>query len=368
MLADEVIQLLTAYVDGELTQRQRKAVGRLLHGSPEARALLAQLYDDAQKVRQLPRHKLVPGVAPQVVHAIVEQGIHITRPPVPIARRRWMPYVAAMAASILLAAVGGSLYYLAETNEDEPIVANGAPAPAPMTPKRATPERETPPRKRNPLIAQVVEGVYSQYAAPIPPERPQIYSVAFRDLKEDLVASGLASELDSDRSVQLDITVKSSNALALERLQRVLEENEIKVVVDPKAKQAAKKNEKVEYLVYAENLRADELTRILRELGRDDKALQKFQKSPFDKLSITPLTAKEKKHVSELLHTQPEKIDMAPETKKVEAPKFKRWEREAVVLPPTQTARPSTEVQSFVNQRKPQPGTLQVLLRIRQEK
>ena len=40
---ERVSELLSAYVDGELTQRQRRAVLRLLRQSPEARAQLQLL-------------------------------------------------------------------------------------------------------------------------------------------------------------------------------------------------------------------------------------------------------------------------------------------------------------------------------------
>ncbi len=43
MLLDRYRELLTAYVDGELTARQRRHVARLLRRSPEARQLLQQL-------------------------------------------------------------------------------------------------------------------------------------------------------------------------------------------------------------------------------------------------------------------------------------------------------------------------------------
>src|SRR5215831_7986877 len=58
MLSDQFRQLLTAYVDGELSSRQRKAVQRLLRRSPEARSLLLKLQEDARRLRALPRHRL----------------------------------------------------------------------------------------------------------------------------------------------------------------------------------------------------------------------------------------------------------------------------------------------------------------------
>jgi len=42
MLSDQVLELLTAFVDGELHQRQREEVLRLLNRSSEARELVRQ--------------------------------------------------------------------------------------------------------------------------------------------------------------------------------------------------------------------------------------------------------------------------------------------------------------------------------------
>src|ERR1041384_3644971 len=72
MLSEEMIQLLTAFVDGELSQRQRDAVMRLLEHSAEARELLRQLQDNAHRVKKLPRHKVEPSLVEAVMQAIEE--------------------------------------------------------------------------------------------------------------------------------------------------------------------------------------------------------------------------------------------------------------------------------------------------------
>jgi hypothetical protein len=364
MLSDDLIQLLTAHVDGHLTQRQRKAVARLLHRSPEARALLSQLLDDARQIRQLPRRKVEPSLVPTVLESIAEQGLHITLPPRPVARRRWLPYsVAAMAASLLVAALAGLWFFAAETEHPTIVTLKETKPETKPAPERAP---ESPARKPNPLIKDLVEGVVQNFAAPIPAEREGPYSVAFRELQKDLAMDGLVAQLEKGRAIHLDVTVKN-NPLALERLQGVLQENGIKVVLDPHAKKSLKQDAgKHEFLVYADNLRTDELTRILRELGRDDNKLQKFQRTPFERVTLTPLTEKEKKHVSTLIGADPAKMESPGDAKN--EPKFNNWERSAAILAPGQPARVSTEMKNFAGQLHPQPGTFQVLVRIRQEK
>jgi acetolactate synthase regulatory subunit len=361
MLPDELTQLLTAYVDGELTPRQRKAVGRLLQRSSAARILLVQLEENARQVRQLPRRKLDASIVPEVMQAIENKGLHITLPAAPVAPRRWLSYtVAAMAASVLVAALGG-LWYMSGQQHEPAYASNTPPAPV------VVPAPKVAARKPNPLIPELVAGVVQSYTAPLPDDKeqkPQPFSIAFRELQKDLAADRLVAQLQKERSLQLDISVKNS-AKALERLQGVLQEHGIKVVVDgATAKDLKQANAKVEYVVYAENLRTDELTRILRELGRDDNRLQTFQRSPFDKLTMAPLTEGDKKQVSGLIGAAPGRLDVEG-GKKDEEPKFKRWDRSAVVLP-GQAARRSPELQEFAGRPRPQAGTLQVLLRIRQ--
>src|SRR5580698_4865688 len=106
MLSDEITQLLTAYVDGELSQRQRKTVMRILHKSSEARELLRQLQENAHKIKQLPRRKVEPSLVDAVMQAIAEQKAQPKQPAaLRGARRRWLPYVTAALAASLLAGV-----------------------------------------------------------------------------------------------------------------------------------------------------------------------------------------------------------------------------------------------------------------------
>jgi hypothetical protein len=202
MLSEETTQLLTAYVDGELSPRQREAVLRLLNQSSEARDLLRQLQENAEKVKQLPRRRLDVGFAGDVVKAIAERSVLVDPPRGVALRLRWVPYAAAAAAAVVLfvASLGVAIYFALGDEEGGPggllnpnniaeLPAKAAPRPNPI--ERDPPQ---PPRKANPLIGQLVDGAYQFYAAPIPPERS--LSVAFNDLRKDGQAtSQLAAEL-----------------------------------------------------------------------------------------------------------------------------------------------------------------------------
>src|SRR5713226_4046227 len=104
MLADRYHALLTAYVDGELGARQRKAVLRLLRRSAEARVLLRQLQDDAAALRRLPRRRLGEEFPSLVLQVVRDRRLHPGRPALPRLQPRSVPawVGVALAASILL--------------------------------------------------------------------------------------------------------------------------------------------------------------------------------------------------------------------------------------------------------------------------
>jgi hypothetical protein len=373
MLPDQMTELLTAFVDGELSQRQRKAALRLLQRSSEAREMLRQLQENAHKVKQLPRRKVEPSLVDEILRAIAEQKAQPKQPAAKLVRRRrWMPYVAAsLAASLLIAAIG--VAYLKSMGEWEnkgvnvvkDIERNPESTPEP----EVTPVTPAPRKVTNPLLAQITEGTFKDFGAPVVEDG--VFIAKFSDLKKDGAAAGqLTHELNKVRTVQLDITVKN-NKLAIERLQATLQENFIKFAIDPTAKKAlaTAKQAKTEYWVYAENLTSDELTKLMRELSQTDTSgMGQAVPSPYEKVAVTPLAQAAKQKLSGKLGVDASKLEL-PKDAGVAKPKApERWTRQAVVLPTGSPAQPSSEVRQFINQRRqPQAGTLQVLIKIHQD-
>src|SRR2546430_515881 len=124
MLSEATVQMVTAFVDGELNPRQRQAVLRFLVMSAEARELLMQLQENAHKVRELPRHKLPPAFTAEVIDAVL-----CAKPATPVATPvvkpvlapvvsapvglRWLPYAAAgLAAAVLFPVAITTVLYL----------------------------------------------------------------------------------------------------------------------------------------------------------------------------------------------------------------------------------------------------------------
>jgi len=355
MLSDQATQLLTAFVDRELSQRQRKAVMRLLHKSSEAREMLRQLQENAHKLKQLPRRKLEPSLVDGVLQAIAQLPAQPKQPAVKAARRRWLPYVvASMAAALVIGALGIAYWKAMEPK--------GAPNDARSVAKSETPDRKhapplPKPQPLNPMVTGVVEGTFSEFSKE-PPFDPAL-TANINELQEGPKSWQFAREVNREIAIQLDFTVKS-NSLAMERLKQVLSNRLIQLVTD---KSAAKMHDdkKAQYLVYADNLTSDEVIKMMDELGRSvvTSKGQKNEKriaSPYQKVTITPTAKDEKAKLDKLLGAP---TDGKP------VPKDKRI---AAVLPVSPGAPASAEVLEVGKQRRvPQAGTLQVLIRIHQE-
>jgi anti-sigma factor RsiW len=101
MLPELERQLLTAYVDGELSSRQSRQVLKLLHRSEEARTLLRELQENVRALRQLPRVYSHPALSDSVIQLIGSRRLKPqSRPTVPqrILLPAWSGYAAAAAA------------------------------------------------------------------------------------------------------------------------------------------------------------------------------------------------------------------------------------------------------------------------------
>src|SRR5438552_11182310 len=80
MVSEQVCQLLTAYVDGELNPRQQEKVLGLVKQSPEAQALLRQLQDNAASLKSLPSRKPARDLSGQVLRSIAERRLQPASP------------------------------------------------------------------------------------------------------------------------------------------------------------------------------------------------------------------------------------------------------------------------------------------------
>jgi len=121
-------ELLSAHLDGELTQAERAAVEQRLRDDPQARELVADLRAVSETLRSLPKHELGADLREVVLQQAV---VHTEQTPAEGGwTRRWAWATLALAAALLL------MVYLPEANRDEQPVA------------QALPKAQAPSRKR----------------------------------------------------------------------------------------------------------------------------------------------------------------------------------------------------------------------------
>jgi anti-sigma factor RsiW len=118
MLPERYRELLTAYVDGELSARQRRTLQKLLRRSPEARQLLKEMQRDSDEIRALSPARLKQDLSDSVLTLIAQRQIPLPRPSapppppptVPAAAGPIWPYVVGAAATLLGLAAASYLF------------------------------------------------------------------------------------------------------------------------------------------------------------------------------------------------------------------------------------------------------------------
>ncbi len=154
-------ELLSAYLDGEVTPQQRAEVEQLLEGDPAVRALLDELRALGESIRNLPAAHLAEDLSDRVLQ-LAERQILLQRPeaglphalPTPsgvarsVARRFLQPRAIAWTAIILLVAAG--LYWFGPRERAKPLrqVAGGPPIALERTPAETPALRAGPAEKQ----------------------------------------------------------------------------------------------------------------------------------------------------------------------------------------------------------------------------
>lgn len=443
MVPERLSQLLTAYIDGELNDRQRQAVQRLLAKSAEARALLQQLQGHANVLRSLPRRKLHRDFSQQVLRTIAERRLRVSRRAA-LTHRPGLPAWAglAVAASVLFVVGIGTYFYFAASNQLENVRAlaqerentkprerkNPAPEPAasvkedPILPKEVKPrlpEQVEPPAKVVKEKPPVIFGpelpkerskndpLDSDFGSASPTPKMEVFEkvanprlslvLQLKELEKLAQQERLRDKLKEDSAFLLALGCLESNR-GFERLQAAMQAQGIKMVVDAYGQARLSRKLTTHFLFYSENMTAEELAKILQQLGGDEQ--KPDAKRTFDRLVVTHLTPSDRKELSMLLGAEvahlppinpstPLGVDIRKpisagtadqviknlEGKGTPRPEpgkpvvIKPPERLVLVLPynPVRTSPASSkEVKQFLDSRtERRPGTIQVLLILR---
>lgn len=315
MLPERVTQLLSAYVDGELSARERRAVGRLLRKSAEARAMLHQMKQDSMVLRKLPRKKTQLDLSGSVMGTISLRNLQLPKienplpllPPKPPVRRRplWFKITA---AALVLCAVGLASYFVVS------LVLNGSNSQhtGPESPTHPDDQRQrlgaTEPDQPPPAITVLHEpdtnpapkhGVRNddrqslglvKLPAFLAPAPRLMQILQLRDLEQSVAAQRLAEDLKKDEASRLDLFCLTDTTRALDRLQAVFKANNVALRIDPYAQARMKQKLRTNLAIYSEDLTPEELAGILHQLAAEDK---KAANGNFDKLTVNPTTPAE---------------------------------------------------------------------------
>jgi hypothetical protein len=354
MLSERDRELLTAYVDGQPSPRQRRLVQRLLQRSAEARRLLQRLQNDSRDLIQLPSPRFDRDLSPAILQKIA------ARRSVPIRRARRFPsapsypvWVGFAAAAAVLLIVGTASYCTFAAFLGRPATSNAVVqyqnSRPPLAPNARVPDEERKDVAKEPERDSVdknksdaapqprVDGVAHQEPADPKPavaadkDEPiftsegmemfaELRSVApsldlpatfkLRDLPQDSAHKNLVAELQKDSAVRLELPCPDGSR-AFERLQTILKSHHVELMIDASAqRRLSKPLWRTNYVLYSEGMTAAELSFLLQQIGADKRPGE----NPFDHLVVRRMTERDHKELSDLLGVDPVKVQPLKET------------------------------------------------------
>ena len=346
MLSERLLQLLTAYVDGEVSAHQRKVVLRHLRNSPEARGLLKKLQDDAARLQQLPVQVMGQDLSQKVLARIAEQvvrPIRVSAPQVPSPVPRG--FGLATAAAVLLAVGFGSYYYLKLVSEKQQAVAGADLAgpgmveatkssdqryttssqlkPAPLAVAAKEPEKIKTEERHVPIVVDQKPSRTKMESSPPPPLASEVtvpedhfqvaeaklaMQVASRDLTEERPGLDLLKRLSSDQAQHLDLYCKQTRS-GLERMEKAFGAQGIRFILAPDAADAylLGKKPETDYVLFTENVKPSEVLGALRAVAEEDRKRERSRKvhPQFGQLFVNGVTKDDQTLLAKVLGVDP---------------------------------------------------------------
>ena len=361
MIPERYRLLLTAYVDGELSGRQRRHVIKLLRRSREARLLLTELQSDSQVLRTMSRPRTpVPDISLPVLETIAARRLRPGRAtPAPTARGprsipAWGAFVAAAVVLIVMASASYVFFrsHFAPRNKsgDEVPAGNVPPAeanvpegkqPSPLPGKepfvdkrpvpRDTPEQpgdKTPPNQ--PIVKKEPGGSETPKVGPDPmePTDPnggvltspgtEIFKfevvqvgtnviLGLGELEKEAEQKKLAEALRKEKAYRVELPCQNGTK-ALQKLQAVWKAQHANLVIESISQARLKKPElKTSYILYINNIMPDELTELLRQAGIDDRKAR-VPEQQFTAVVVRGMTKQDHKELTDLLGFDPSPV------------------------------------------------------------
>jgi len=326
MLPPHYQELLTAYVDGELTARQRRNVARLLRRSGEARTLLRKLQCDSREIHLLPVRTPQVDLSGPILATIHQRQIKPLRRPRLSPPQAFFPaWTGAAAAAAVFLLVGFGSFLITSRHSGRPSTSaahkqtapedpgvpvlphnqNVATAPREKDEPRKTPVLPEPtpeePRIDNPAQAPDEGKIKPAPVKPAPriPSEPVLASgqketsskldrvelalpVLFKldDLERAEPAGQLRKQLASAAAFRIELPCKDATR-AFDRIKKSLAAQRIAVMIDPPAQLRLRKPQlKNDFALFLENVTPQELVEILAKAGRMDRTSSAGKKTP----------------------------------------------------------------------------------------
>jgi hypothetical protein len=354
MLPEPCRQLLTAYVDGELSARQRRLVLRLLRRSGDARHYLSRLQSDSRELRGLPPSKPEIDLSGPVLRQIAERRLAPGRPRRVVSVRTYPAWLGYAAAAAVVIAVGAASYAVVTASLDRPPGETVAtPNPQPSNPDgsgtsvAAEPPRDvakgTPPDKqpdkpkpdggphppstdvghdKPPDPTEMKEDdaftypgleIFTRLENPNPAiDLPAPFKL--RELDQEATHKKLMAELQKGPGVRIELPC-TDGTRAYEHLQTVFKAHHVNLTIDGRAQRRLGHPEwRTNYVLYAEDVTPDELALLLQQLAPEDKKGAKPAEGPFESMVLSHLSERDHKELAELLGVDPAKVQPAAGT------------------------------------------------------
>jgi anti-sigma factor RsiW len=417
MIPEDVLNLLTAAVDGELTPAEAARVRTLVAESADVRAAFRQLRAHRARLRALPLRTPPADLYARIMARLPAAAPRPAEPRRPVAAPRRGSFApVAVAAAVLMCLTGGSFWYFVNQptgGAGPPDFATAAPGPdrtwAKVLPRDSATSASAPTPVEPPNRSEVHAAAV---AAPAPPEVapepravvrdvlafPPLPSVGKLDLarvrvpflatvaefdRED-VQQQFAAELALDPAYRIDLFARDP-ARGAEVFQAAAKAVGLTLHADKTTADRIQRKQATAYLVYTDSLSADDLRRLIAQLAVTDG---KSSQRAFDAVHATPAVPADQRDLREVLGVDPglwKRPAAAPaEPKSVSSgtadqlaknltnPPGKGDTKSAVLLTfaPTQVRTPpaiSTELRQFLTRRGDRrPTAVPVLVVIRQ--
>lgn len=345
MLSERVQKLLTAAVDGELTDRERRALNKLLGESTEARDVYQRLQRDAKKLRELPRATL-----PAHYSSLIIQSLHRPSPTIPTVvaqtAQKYLPIWANLAAALgVLIALATGTYLVVRLNEQQenaklagknakpiepanpasngstPEIIRGSNKPSPEGPdilplprdhddfaSVPMPELPDPPEPENKTALTVPFNPKLELFKVDMPKLPPI--IAVRELEHAVQRSVLRDSMKSDDAIHIDLFCKDANK-GFERVLNTLKAQGHRTLVEALAQFRLQSRVKTNYVIYAETLNVEDVVRLFTAVAADER---KMDSKLLEKLVVTSMSLTDQKTLAALLGLDPKLLQIKPKT------------------------------------------------------